>query len=239
MKTISRDPGPFRLTLRWRRTLVLAAAGAAAVLTLLYLLTPVPTGLRYGLSVPLSLAILGSLWLLADCVWPWIGGDLVDAEDRAHADSAVRRAYTALFAIAVGVLLYLQAADSRPELRPEAPHHAVVILWCFVALVVLLPVGIFAWSERGEGDHTSGVGPLGLVRSRFTGPSAPLHWGGVVSLLAATPLLVVGSGAVGSGRGLLAHGALVIAVAGVAGGVVVFVRAILAEHRQGDHGHRS
>jgi hypothetical protein len=230
-----------RLTRGWSRALVVTTAASALGIALLNVLAMDRPTLRHGISIGLGLAIVVSVWLLADTLWPWLGGDRVSVEERAHADAdaAVRESYRALFGVAIAVLIYLQLAETRPAMAPDAPHHGRVILWTFVALVVLLPVWIAAWTGPVGGSGGRPLGPWGLVRARFGGASVWTYAAGAAAFATTVPLAAVGAGMMGGDRGRVAHAVVLVGFLVALAIAVALLRIALSERERGANGRTS
>lgn len=227
-----------RLSRGWRRTLVVVLAGCAGSLVVMHLLLIDRHAVLYPATLILTVVAGASLWLLLDVLRPWVGGQETGAEERAHADSAVRRSYAVLLWTAMGVLVYLNLADSRPGLVPDHPHHAAVILWSAVVLIFLLPVAIAAWSDADSGAAVRKVGPLALTAARFRGSAGGTYLAGAITLAVAAALLLIWSGAVGQKSEWLVNGAGVAALVIVTVLMVTQLRNLLGGRGAKGHDRR-
>lgn len=226
----ARERAP-RLSRGWRRTLVVVLGGCAGTLVMMHLLLIDRGGVLYPATLILAVAAGVSLWLLLDVLRPWVGDQVAGAEELAHADSAVRRSYAVLLWTAMGVLVYLNFAGSRPGLAPDQPHHGAVILWSAIALVFLLPIAIAAWSDADNGTAARSVGPLALTVARFRGPSGGTYLAGAMALAVVTGLLLIWSGAIGQRSEWLMNGATVAALV-----IVTILIAVQLKNVLGDRG---
>ena len=224
-----------RLSRGWRRILAVLLAASAVTLIALHLLLIDRPGALYPATLILALVAGTSLWLLLDVLRPWLGDHDVGAEELAHADTALRRSYAVLLWTAMGVLVYLNFASSRPGLAPDEPHHGVVILWSMVAIVFLLPVTIAAWGDADSGAGVLSVGPVALTAARFRGPSAGTYLSGAMALALAVGLLLIWSGVVGPTGGWVVHGAALGALVIVAVLMIVQLRNVVSD--RGARGH--
>src|SRR5690606_2846791 len=117
-----------------------------------------------------AVAIL-CMWLLADTLRPWLAGEGATAEERAHADEAVRRAYGMLSWVVLGIVIYLQLG--QPGAGPAwGAEREGVLLWFLLAMVVLLPGSIAAWEDVSDDRRKRTVGPVALTLARLRGPWA-------------------------------------------------------------------
>lgn len=227
-----------RLSRGWRRTLVVLLTGCAGTLAVMHLLFIDGPGMLYPATLILAVVAGACIWLLLDCLRPWIGGPEVSAEELAHADSAVRRSYTVLLWMAMGVLVYLNFAGSRPALAPDQPHHGAVILWSAVALVFLLPLLLAAWSDAEFPPAATSVGPIALTMARFRGASAATYRAGVMAAAVAAGLLFIWSESAGQESDWRVSGAVVAALLIVAVLIAMQLKYVRGPRGAKDHGRR-
>ena len=230
----SDDP---RLTLAWRRGMVAAGSAAAvgiAALNITLMGEPAP---RLMATLMLGTVLFCAFWLVADSTRPWLTERGVGPEERAHADAALRRAYKALFMVALVVMAYLYIAESRPELALDETRHGTLILWYFVALVLLLPIAIAAWTEPSDGFGARVVGPIELTRSRFSGPSAAAYAMGALVLTSLVPLTFAGLTRIRGQGGIWIDAVIVLVILMVIASAGVLARQLWVD--QSAHGPRS
>lgn len=185
---------------------------------------------RIGLigTIAMAVVLLCSFWMLSDSMRPWLVGEgEVGPEERAHADAALRRAYTTMFVIAIGAMLYLYAAEASPVLAFDRPGDGTRILWYFVVLVFLLPIAIAAWTEPEDGFGAAQVGPLALTRSRFTGCSAPAYRIGAITLAAVIPLVMAGAVRLRGGDARWTDAVVALVLLITVAAVLIFLRELL------------
>lgn len=207
-----RDDVPVALSRSWRRALVAATVTSVAAVAALHLYAAGRPRLLHSGEVAFTAVAIGCLWLLADTLRPWIDGDRVPAESRAHADAAVRRSYGVLFWLAFGLVLYLQVTEpaSAPTVGTNVER---VFLWLLVALIVLLPGVIAAWEDVSEGGRTISVGPLELTMARIRGPWGAAYATGLLALVfAAALLLLLGNFPASSDRAVLEIASIVVLI---------------------------
>lgn len=206
------DDVPVALSRTWRRALVVVTLASGAAVVGLHLYAPDRPRLLHSGEIVFTAVVIGCLWLLADTLRPWIDGDRVPAEGRAHADAAVRRSYGVLFWLAFGIVLYLQVTDPSSALA-VGTNLERVFLWLLVALIVLLPGAIAAWEDVSEGGRTISAGPLGLTMARIRGPWGAAYATGLLALVfAAALLLLLGKFPASSDRAVLEIASMVVLI---------------------------
>lgn len=184
------DEAPIGLSRRWRRGLVVATMGAVGGIVLLHLAASTPPRLLYLGEVVLAAVAIVCIWLLADALRPWLDGDAASAEERAHADEAVRRAYGLLSWVVLGTVIYLQLGQAGVGPAWGAERERV-LLWFVLAMVALLPGSIAAWEDVSDDRRKRTLGPVALTLSRLRGPWGATYATGLLALLFAPVLLLM------------------------------------------------
>jgi hypothetical protein len=139
--------------------------------------------------------------------------------------------------VALVVMAYLYIAESQPGLALDETRHGTLILWYFVALVLLLPIAIAAWTEPSDGFGARVVGPIELTRSRFSGPSAAAYAMGALVLTSLVPLTFAGLARIRGQGGIWIDAVIVLVIVMVIASAGVLARQLWVD--QSAHGPRS
>ena len=215
---------PVRLSHAWRRGLVCVGAAAAAAAITGETWTGVAPSFTMAARIVSASVGVTVLWILADVLRPWVVDRReVGLAEVGQADRSVQQAYGALFAVALGLMLFRLLAG--PWLSPASSLPFWPCLWT----VILLPVVIAAWTAPDDLSAGTPVGPLRLVLARLRGEGALPYR---LSMAGGAKCLCLPLVAFARAMGLpafLSRGLLLFAVTLTVIGGVLFLRALL-EH---------